>query len=116
MKASGEYTEENFKLHDEKNPLIWERFVLYAKEVAKHKEYFSAKAIFHRIRWDTAIGELDSEFKISDGWISHYARKFMKEYPEYEGFFQTKVRRVSYFNETEEQKQKNDWRLDIDNW
>jgi hypothetical protein len=50
------------------------------------------------MRWDSAIGETDSEYKISDGWISHYARKFMEEYPEYDGFFRTVNRRVSYFN------------------
>ena len=77
MKAKGTYTVENFKLHCAENPHIYQAFVKYAKQVAARREYFSAKAIFHRIRWDTAIGEFDSEFKISDGWISHYARKFM---------------------------------------
>lgn len=102
MKASGKYTEENFKLHDAKYPHIWSAFVKYAKQVAAHREYFSAKAIFHRMRWDTAIGETDADYKLSDGWISHYARKFMSEYPEHDGFFKTVQRRVSYFNDEDE--------------
>ena len=102
MKASGQYTEENFKLHDANNPHIWTAFVKYAKQVAMRREYFSAKAIFHRMRWDTAIGEVDAEYKLSDGWISHYARKFLEEYPEHDGFFRTVQRRVSYFDKQDE--------------
>lgn len=110
MKATGEFTVENFELHHAKNPHVYAAFSKYAKQVALHRDYFSAKAIFHRIRWDSAIGEFDSEFKISDGWISHYARKFMKDNPQYDGFFKTKVRRVSYFED-----EKNDpWDIDED--
>ena len=102
MKAKGEYTVERFKLHDQEHPQIWKAFVKYTLQVADRREYFSAKAIFHRMRWDTAIGETDTEYKISDGWISHYARKFMSEYPQYDNFFKTKVRRVSYFEADED--------------
>ena len=101
MKAKGEFTVENFAKHDKENPHIWNMFVKYTLEVAQKRDYFSAKAVFHRIRWETAISEYDSDFKISDGWISHYARKFMKEYPQYDGFFKTQKRRVSYFEEDE---------------
>ena len=100
-KAQGKYTIENFIKHDEEHPHIWSAFEYYALQVARKRDHFSAKAIFHRMRWDTAIGETDSEFKISDGWISHYARKFMKLHPEHDGLFKTQDRRVSYFNEDE---------------
>lgn len=36
------------------------------------------------------------DFKIDDGWISHYARKFMRVHPEHDGFFETRVRKNSY--------------------
>jgi hypothetical protein len=36
------------------------------------------------------------DHKIDDGWISHYARKFMDENPEHEGFFKTRNRVNSY--------------------
>jgi len=99
MKPNGEYTKENFEIHHKNNPQIWEAFEKYALQVAAKREYFSAKAIFHRIRWDSAIGEIETDFKISDGWISHYARKFMNEHPKHSGLFRTVNRRVSYFND-----------------
>ena len=67
MKATGEFTQENFLKHHAENPHIYNMFVKYTLEVARHRDYFSAKAVFHRIRWETAISEHDSDFKISDG-------------------------------------------------
>jgi hypothetical protein len=78
---NGKWTKENFNLHDEKNPAIYELFVKFALQVAKRRSYYSAKNIFHRMRWETMIEEKESEFKIDDGWISHYARKFVNELP-----------------------------------
>jgi hypothetical protein len=54
--------------------------------------------VFHRVRWETFIGNT-GDFKIDDGWISHYARKFAKEYPEHENLFEFRVRKKSYHND-----------------
>ena len=96
MKPTGKYTKEAFEQHDQDNPKIWEYFKRFALEATKVRDHFSAKAIFHRIRWETMISETDGDFKVSDGWISHYARKFMREYPEHSGFFKTTSRKVTY--------------------
>ena len=93
---NGKWTKENFDIHDSKNPDIYRMFCHYALQAAKVKKYFSAKCIFHRVRWETQIVERKADYKIDDGWISHYARKFMEDYPQYEGFFETRVRRESY--------------------
>ena len=51
------------------------------------------------MRWETMIRKPKEDFKIDDGWISHYARKFLEEYPNLEGFFETRVRRNTYHKE-----------------
>lgn len=99
---NGKWTKENFEKHHAENPDIYDRFCYYANKAASVREYYSAKCIFHRIRWETQIEEKQSDFKIDDGWISHYARKFMDEHPEHEGFFQTRKRRDSYHNSERE--------------
>ena len=96
----GKWTPEAFAEHHAKHPEIYKRFCHYAKQAAARRKHYSAKSVFHRVRWDTEIGER-GDFKIDDGWISHYARKFMADFPEYEGFFETRTRRVSYHNESE---------------
>jgi hypothetical protein len=46
----------------------------------------------------------DGDYKVDDGWISHYARKFMEEFPEFNGYFQTRDRVKSYHNKAEVQQ------------
>jgi len=84
---------------------MFERFAL---EASKYKQRYSAKSIFHRIRWETMISEKDSQYKIDDGWISHYARKFMGNHPELETFFETRVREDTYHNELTKREENKD--------
>jgi len=77
-------------------------FCRFALQAAAVREYYSAKIIFHRMRWHTEIEERKSAYKIDDGWISHYARLFMKDYPEHEGFFELRVRVNGYHDEDSE--------------
>lgn len=95
----GKWSKENFERHHAENPRIYALFVRYAMKAAAARPYYSAKAIFHRVRWYSEIEEKNSEFKIDDGWISHYARKFMEDYPQHKGFFETRKRRNSYHND-----------------
>jgi len=95
---NGKWSKLNFILFDLKNPEIFDNFAHFALIAAQHRRYYSAKAVFHRVRWETMISGEDDIYKIDDGWISHYARKFMRLYPEHDGFFQTRTRRDSYHN------------------
>jgi len=97
--ASGHYTKENFEIHCGENPHIYQLFCDFALQAAARREYYSAKIIFHRIRWETEITEQRSDFKVSDGWISHYSRKFMSDYPQHDGFFKLVQRQVSYHDD-----------------
>jgi hypothetical protein len=101
---NNKWTKENFELFDAQNPFIYDLFEQFALQIAQKKSHYSAKSIFHRIRWETAVGDYDGDFKIDDGWISHYARKFAKEHPKYEALFEFRTRRESYHN-----KQNQDW-------
>jgi hypothetical protein len=97
---NNKWTTENFEIYDSLNPKIYFLFEKFSLEAAKKKKHFSAKCIFHRIRWETEIGNVGKDFKIDDGWISHYARKFVRLNPAFEDFFEFRVRRISYHNES----------------
>ncbi len=99
----GKWTKENFEEFHKNNPRIYILFIKFTNMVIERKrKYYSAKAIFHRIRWETMMSstthQLLGDFKIDDGWISHYARKFMDDFPQHRGFFKTQVRHNSYHN------------------
>ena len=91
----GKWTKENFNEYHKNHPEIYDLFVKFTNMATQRKKYYSAKAIFHRIRWETMISG-EGDYKIDDGWISHYARKFMDDFPQHSGFFQTRDRKNSY--------------------
>jgi hypothetical protein len=76
---------------DAKNPQVYELFVRFTFEAIKrgHKR-LSAWMIANRIRWETTIVTVNCEYKISNDYIALYSRKFMKDYPQYDGFFKIK--------------------------
>ena len=77
----------DFKKYDQKNPQIWEAFKKYSFEAkAKNFKNYSANGIFEIIRWHTDITSRDN-YKVNNNYRPDYARKMMKEYPEFEGFF-----------------------------
>lgn len=86
----GRWSRENFEIHHRENPEIYELFCRFSLEAAAVLPYFSAKEVYGRMRWFTLVEEKKSEYKLDDGWISHYARKFMRDYPQYNGFFRTR--------------------------
>ena len=90
------WTKEKFEEYNNKHPDIYKLFKQFALQIAARKKSYSAKSIFHRVRWETDIGDVGGDYKIDDGWISHYARKFAKEFPQYEEFFKFRVRKNSY--------------------
>ena len=47
----GKWTKENFQKHDAANPHIYDMFKSFALQAAIYKNRYSAKSIFHRIRW-----------------------------------------------------------------
>jgi len=56
------------------------------KAIRAGRSRISFKAIVYWIRWNVflAADDASSDYKINDAYISHYARKFIAEYPEHE--------------------------------
>ena len=98
---NGKWTHSNFLEFDADNPEIYEMFKRFALIASQHRKRYSARGIFHRLRWETMLTGRESDFKIDDGWSPHYARKFMNEYPKLEGFFETRIRKNSYHRNEE---------------
>jgi hypothetical protein len=80
----------NFEKYDEENPQIWEAFKKFSLQArAKRFKNYSAKGIFEIIRWHTDT-EGNDHFKLNNNYHADYARKMMKEHPEFEGFFRVR--------------------------
>lgn len=78
-----------FEKYHADNPHVYEAFRKFALESAARRPHFSARAIFHRMRWQTMITGND-EFKINNNYSAFYARMFENDYPDLKGFFETR--------------------------
>ena len=75
------------------HPEVWTLFCIYTRDrIARGFEHYGAPAIFERIRWESAKPTYakGEAFKLNNNHIPFYARRFMRVYPEHEGFFRTR--------------------------
>lgn len=81
----------SFEQYDNDNPNVWIAFKKYTLQaINAGKKNYSSKSIFERIRWETSIEAKNDTFKINNNYTADYARKFMRMFPMYEGFFRTR--------------------------
>lgn len=79
--------------YHKQHPEVWDLFVQFTTDkIEQGFTNYSARGIFHRIRWETDKPDYHEgyEFKLNDHHSPFYARRFMKMYPQHEGFFRTR--------------------------
>jgi hypothetical protein len=54
---------------------------------------WSADAMFHVLRWETAASMNDNGLKVNNNYSSLAARDLMAEHPELQGFFELRARK-----------------------
>jgi hypothetical protein len=83
---------QKFDEWNKENPEVYALFKRFSFEaISKGHKRLSAWMIANRIRWETTIATTGNDYKISNDFIALFARKFMEDYPEHEGFFKTKT-------------------------
>ena len=85
----------NFQEFDQAHPEIWVLFRNATFQVMERGfRNYGAKSILERIRWHTSIEQGSRDFKINNNYAAFYARKFHANYPEFDGFFRTRVQKA----------------------
>ena len=82
----------DFEQYDRDNPEIWQAFEAQTLWLAGQGfEHYGAKAVFEHIRFERIkrLG-VKGHFKLNNNFTACYARKFMRMYPQFEGFFETR--------------------------
>jgi hypothetical protein len=77
-----------FAEFDALNPMVWTLFQRFTNElIAAGFSHYSADAVLHRVRWETAVGMQHQGFKLNNNFTPYYARKYHQKYPNHAGFF-----------------------------
>jgi len=90
-----------FELYDQDHPQVWKAFERFTHDaIRKGFKNYGARSIFEAIRWHTGVNaEFPDGFKVNNTFTPDYARKFMKQYPEHEGYF--RIRNQAKSNRTD---------------
>ncbi len=82
---------EKFDIWNEENPEVYKLFCKFTfQAIERGHKSLSAWMIVNRIRWETSVVTTGDEYKVSNDFVALYARKFMGDYPQYDGFFRVK--------------------------
>ena len=75
------------------DPKAWTLFQKFTLElIARGFEHYSADAVMHRVRWETAISTgITGGFKVNNDLTAFYARVFHMMNPAHHGFFRTRT-------------------------
>jgi len=85
-------TKEQFKKYNDDNPKVYDLFCKFTNKVINRGfRNFSAESIINQIRWFTSIETTGDVFKINNDLKPYYARQFMKDNPQHQGFFRTRL-------------------------
>ena len=86
--------QQGWLLCKEKNPSLLRKcyqLCLTAKDRGITR--WSADALFHVLRWETAASTNDLALKVNNNYSRLAARDLMSQYPELQGFFELRVRK-----------------------
>jgi len=84
--------EAKFNNFHEKNPHVYEMLKRFTFEVIETgREHYGMTSIFNRIRWYTTVETTGDPFKINNNFYPYYARLFMRDHPEHDGFFRIRA-------------------------
>lgn len=91
LKGYDDESKKSFWDYHAQNPMIYEKLKIYAKQLKDTgRRQFGIRAIFERIRWDMYLEYNKSDFKINNTYSPFYARLLIFDFPEFEGFFETR--------------------------
>lgn len=85
---------DSFIAYHAAHPEVWDLFARLTRDrIGRGYKHYSADAILHRIRWELSqpTYEAGEEFKINNNFAAFYARWFMREFPQHDGFFRTRA-------------------------
>lgn len=81
-----------FKAFHRQHPEVYAAFVQYTFELINAgRTHGAAKMVIERMRWESHVNAAyGSDFKINNNYAPLYARMFMHNYKQYDGFFRTR--------------------------
>ena len=87
---------ERWKAFHAANPKVYALFKKFAfQALGKGRKRFGARMIWERMRWYVMFETVDDvDYKLNDHHLTFYSRQFMRDFPQWKGFFEIRTRRI----------------------
>jgi len=83
---------EKFADFHAQNPRVYELIKAYTFEaIGSGLKRYSIQGVIERVRWQTSIETHGDDYKLNNNYAPFYARMFMEDFPEHQGFFRTRA-------------------------
>jgi hypothetical protein len=88
--------EERWREFDQQNPVVYEMLESFAREVHRRGvRKIGIRLLWERMRWEILMTTKDpTGYKLNDHYTALYARKLVKEHPEWATLFELRRRRT----------------------
>lgn len=81
-------------LFDAANPGVYATFARLAfRKIAEGERRWSADKIMQDMRWELRVKDGDETYQINNVHRAYLSRRFMRENPQHEGFFEVRERK-----------------------
>lgn len=91
-----------YRFHRE-NPCVYKELLWLSRELMrKGVHHYGIGALFEVIRYNRAIKTNSNDFKLNNNFRALYARLLMATEPDFENFFETRIRKARVRQECEE--------------
>lgn len=98
--TASDLAQQKFTEFDNRNPEIWQMFCEFSFQLINLGfQRYSADAILHRVRWETAVRGVRDQYKINNNYSAFYARKFRETHPRYAAFFEMRRSKADGLNQ-----------------
>jgi hypothetical protein len=85
--------ERAFEEFDRANPRVYELLCQFAdRAISAGRMRLGAKLIWERLRWEIYVESVSNDdFRLNNNHTAYYARKWLRDHPEYPEFFETRI-------------------------
>lgn len=93
MKTRNDELRQQWWLFHKQHPEVYAAFKQYTFELINSgRSHGAAKMVVERMRWESHVNsQYGNDFKVNNNYTSNYARLFMHDHPQYDGFFRTRA-------------------------
>lgn len=87
--------EQSWRKFDAENPIVYQTLIRLTRQAQdRGVQHLGIGLLWEVMRWEMLIAVSGDDFKLNNNYRALYARKLMRDFPEFRDMFRTRARRA----------------------